>query len=385
VRLINSNCNISEAIVKVLLENKKAKKFEVRLHQGDIQHKIEQILYHKVSYRQLRQNLTTMKDQELLNEYDTGEGKRGYKVYHSPTEKAEKMYILKVLGSDEIVERRKNLYQLLIFFEEYKTSNPLTHRQLGNFLKHIGKSIDNLEKAKVTTKVTHFRPIKGVEIIKWIQNDLEAKSNAAVYHVSIPGFTVKEVDAYLEQLRKGKEPRPSPSYSAISDVPYILNLNYSETEITEAIESLKCINLINLIDSIFPGETRYRIADVSLARFAKDIWLLHDIELRLLFEKLVYEGRPQNEVEKFLMHVYGKRIANRILINSYDARRFTREQGNTQEKKKAKEFIQDLDTYKKSLIGDIVKTHKKVIEKYEVVNEVIEGLCFSPFLHNVLR
>jgi DNA-binding PadR family transcriptional regulator len=378
VRFINSNDNIPEAIVKVLLENKKAKKNEHRLHQRDIKRRIEQILCHKISYRQLRKNLTTMKDQKLLNEYDWKEGKRGYKVYYSPTDKAKKMYILKILGSNETAERRKNLYQLLIFFEVFKRNSPLTRRQLSNFLKRIGKPIDHLEEAKVTTTVTHYRPIKGVEIIKWIQNNSEAESNTAIYHITIPGLTVKEVDIYLQQLRKGKEPRPSPPYSAISDVPYILNLNYSETEITEAIELLKCINLINLVDSIFPGETRYRIADVSLTRFAKDVWLLHDIELRLLFEKLVYEGRPQNEVEKFLMHVYGKRIANRILISSYDARRFTREQDNTQEKKKAKEFIQDLDTYKKSLIGDIVKTHKKVIEKYEVVSEIIEGICFSP-------
>jgi hypothetical protein len=117
---------------------------------------------------------------------------------------------------------------------------------------------------------------------------------------------------------------------------------------------------------------------VSLARFAKDVWLLHDIELRLLFEKLVCEGRPQNKVKDFLTLTYGKWIANRILINAYDARRFAKEQDNTQEKKRAKEFIQDLDTYKKLLIKKIVKTHKKVIEKHEVVSEIIEGICFSP-------
>jgi hypothetical protein len=379
LRFIYSHDNIPEAIVKVLLENRKAKKSEIRLHQGDIKRGIGHILGHNVDYKQLRKNLTIMKDQGLLNEYDLQEGKRGYKVYYSPKEKAEKMYPLKILGSNETVERHKNLYQLLIFFEVFKTSSPLTRRQLGNFLKRIGKSIDNLDEAKVTAKVTHYKPIKGVEIIKWIQNNSEAESNMAIYHITIPGLTVKDVDTYLQQLRKGKEPRPSPTYSAVSDVPYI-NLNYSETEITEAIESLRRINLINLIDSIFPGETRYRIADVSLARFAKDVWLLHDIELRLLFEKLVCEGRPQNEVKKFLMFTYGKRIANRILINAYDARRFTREQDNTQEKKQAKEFIQDLDTYKKSLIGDIVNTHEKVIERYEVISEIIEGICFSPFI-----
>jgi hypothetical protein len=322
MRFKYSNDNIYEAITNVLLENKKVK-HESRLHQGDIKHRIEQILGHKVSYRQLRKNLTSMKDQELLNEYDWKEGKRGYKVYYSPKEKAEKMYALKILGSNETVERRKNLYQLLIFFEVFKTSSPLTCRQLGNFLKRIGKSIDNLDEAKVTAKVTHYRPIKGVEIIKWIQNNSEAES--------IPGLTIKDVDTYLQQLRKGKEPRPFPTYSAVSDVPYV-NLNYSETEITEAIESLRRINLINLIDGIFPGETRYRIADVSLARFAKDVWLLHDIELRLLFEKLVCEGRPQNKVKDFLTLTYGKWIANRILINAYDARRFAKEQDNTQEK-----------------------------------------------------
>lgn len=264
LRFIYSNDNIPEAVVKALLEKKEAKEPELgRLHQGDIKRRIEQILGHKVHYKQLRKNLTIMKDQKLLNEYDLGEGKRGYKVYYSPTEKAEQMHILKVLGSDKKVERRKNLYQLLIFFELFKTSNPLTRRQLGNFLKQTGKSIHNLEEAKVTTNVTHFIPIKGIEIIKWIQSDLNSESNAAIYHVAIPGFAVKEVDTYLQQLRRGKEPRSNRSYSAITDVPFSLNVNYSEREIAEAIESFRRIGLIKSIDSIFPGETRYSIADRS--------------------------------------------------------------------------------------------------------------------------
>ncbi|MGH9985348.1 MAG: hypothetical protein ACRD8W_15515, partial [Nitrososphaeraceae archaeon] len=329
-------------------------------------------------YIQLRKNLSTMKNQNLLNEYDVKEGKRGYKVYYSLTDKAENMFALRILGSNETVERRKNLYQLLIFFEIFKTNNPLTRRQLGNFLKQIGKPINNLKETKVTTKITHFRPIKGIKIIKWIQNNSSVESNAAIYHIAIPGFTVKEVSIYLQQLRRGKEPRPLPSYSIISDVPFALDLNYSETEIAEAIESFRYINLIEPINDIFPGEIRYRIADALLADFAKDIWLLHDIELRSLFEKLVYEDRPRNEVKRYLMQVYGKGIADRILINAYDTRRFTREQGNTREKKEAKKFIQSLDEDKKSLIEDIIKIHERVIEKHKVVSELIGGICFPP-------
>jgi DNA-binding PadR family transcriptional regulator len=378
LQFIYSNDNIPEAVVKVLLENKIAKKLEENiLHQADIKRRIEQILGHDISDRQLRKNLSSMKDQKLLNKYDLKEGKRGYKVYYSPTEKAEKMYVLKILGSDETIERRKNLYQLLIFFEVFKTNSPLTHRQLGNFLKRIGKSMDHVEEAKVTKEVTHFRPIKGVQIIKWIQNNSELKSNAAIYHITIPGFTVKEVNTYLHQLRKGNKAHSTPSYS-VSNVPYVLDLNYSQTEITTAIESLRYISLIKPIDSIFSGETRYRITDVLLAGFAKDVWLLHDIELRLLFEKLVYEGKPQNEAKSYLKHVYGKRIADRILISAYDTRKFTREQESTQGKKNAKVFIQLFDRYRKFLIGDIVKNHKNAIEKYEVVSELVEGICFSP-------
>ncbi|MGH9982635.1 MAG: hypothetical protein ACRD8W_01615, partial [Nitrososphaeraceae archaeon] len=90
MQFINSNNNVPEAIVKAFLENKKAKKYgENRLHQGDINRRIEQVLDHEVSYIQLRKNLSTMKNQNLLNEYDVKEGKRGYKVYYSLTDKAE--------------------------------------------------------------------------------------------------------------------------------------------------------------------------------------------------------------------------------------------------------------------------------------------------------
>lgn len=375
-----SNDNIPEAIVKVLLENKKAK-HESGLHQGDIKRRIGHILGHEVGYRQLRKNLTTMKDQKLLDEYDLQEGKRGYKVYYSPTNKAEKMYNLKILGSNETVEKRKNLYQLLIFFEVFKISSPLTRRQLGNFLKQIGKSIDNLDEAKVTAKVTHFRPIKCIEIIKWIQNDSKVESNAAIYHVAIPGFTVKEVTTYLQQLRRGKEPRPIRSYSAITDVPFTIDVDYFETEIVEAIESFRQISLIKSIDSIFPGETRYSIADRSLVEFAKDVWLIHDMELRLLFEKLVYEGRPRDEIKKYLMHVYSKRITDRILITAFDTRRLTRKrQNNAREKEEAKKFIQSFDRDRRSFAAYTFETHKNVIKEYDVINELIEGICFSPLI-----
>jgi DNA-binding PadR family transcriptional regulator len=386
---IYSHNNIPEAIVKVLLENKKAKKGgEIRLHQGEIRRRIGQILGHKISYRQVRKNLSSMRDQKLLNEYDLKEGKRGYKVYYSLTDKAETMYTLKILGSNEIVERRKNLYQLLIFFRAFKRSSSITERQLHSFLRRMGMTKDSLEIVKnsrtpfsassgIIKDIIHFRPLKGVQITKWDQGVPNKDPKGAIYHVTIPGFSVEEFVAHLNKLRKGKEPQP---YLGITDVPSVLSIKYSESEIVDAVESFRSNGIIKPINEVFPGETRYDLADESLIKFIKDVWLVHEYDLRLLFERLVYGGRPKEEDINYLILMYGKKIADRILANAYHARKEYKNCKNQEEEKIAKKFIRSFETHRRSLIDDIKKRHKNVIDSYEILSQLIEGISFSHFV-----
>ena len=386
---IYSHDNIPEAIVKALLENKKAKKLEPnRFHQADIKRRIEQILGHDITDRQLRKNLVDMKDQELLNRYDMKEGTRGYKVYYSLTDKAETMYTLKILGSDEIVERRKNLYQLLIFFRAFKRSSSITERQLHTFLRRMGMTNDSLEIAKnsrtslsassgMIKDITHFRPLKGVQITKWDQGVSNKEPKGAIYHVTLPGFSVEEFASHLNKLRKGKEPQPN---LGITDVPSVLSKKYSEPEIVDAVESFRSNGIIKPINEVFPGEMRYDLADESLVKFIKDVWLVHEYDLMLLFERLVYGGRPKEEDINYLILMYGKEIADRILANAYHTRKERKNRKNQEEEKIAKKFIRSFEIHRRSFIDYIKKRHKNVIDSYEILSQLIEGISFSHFV-----
>ena len=103
--------------------------------------------------------------------------------------------------------------------------------------------------------------MKNVAITRWIQSDSKIDSDEALYHIAIPGFTIKEFVSYIKNLKKGKEPRPFPSYTGITDVPFVLDTNYTESEIADAIESFRNDGLIKPINDIFPGEMRYQIKD----------------------------------------------------------------------------------------------------------------------------
>jgi hypothetical protein len=305
-------------------------------------------------------------------------------VHYSLTERAKKRHTLKILHHDEVTKKRRNLYQLLIFFEVFRSKNPVTKTQLFRFLKQVGISRNDLEIVKEYNasfpKVTHYKHIKNVAITKWIQSDSKIDSNEALYHITIPGFTIKEFASYIKKLRKGNEPRPFPSYTGITDVPFVLDTNYTKSEIADAIEAFRNDGLIKPITDIFPGEMRYQIKDESLVNFIKDVWHVYDIDLRILFEKLIYEGKPNDEDKKYLRLLYGKNIADRIVSTAHYLRKSYKQQNNKQEEKNAKKFIQDSSSYRTKLVQDIKIKYETVIKKYEILGELIAETCSSPFI-----
>jgi hypothetical protein len=284
------------------------------------------------------------------------------------------------------VKKRKNLYQLLLSFQEFYKRDLLTERQLGSFLGKIGHSRKDLE--EITTsdggfpKSTIYKPIKGVEIVKWIQNDSKIDPKKVTsYYIVIPGFTVEEVISYLKKLRKGKDPRPFSSYDGITDVPFVAYRNFTEQEVKDAIDSMRKDGLIIIINDVFPREIRFDIADESLRQFVKDVWFVHLLDFRLLNERLVYNGKPTEEIKNYLALLYGQDNVDRILTHTYpDRTSYKKEIKNDKEKRGiAKRFIQHFDNRRRSLILDIVKTHEKVIKEYEIATELIEEISFQSF------
>jgi hypothetical protein len=104
--------NIPSAIAKAIFENEKQNN---RVHYNEIHRRIEQLLDHPVSHRQLGKYLSYMIIEKLLTREDPT-GKRGSKVHFSFTNLGKRKYRLRILGIDEAIEKRKTLYQLLIFF-----------------------------------------------------------------------------------------------------------------------------------------------------------------------------------------------------------------------------------------------------------------------------
>jgi hypothetical protein len=319
-----------------------------------------------------------------LYKHDPFPGRRGTAIKLSMTDKAMNQRTLGILGIDQKTQRRKNLIQLLIFFKEFKRNDFMTEIELRDFLNKIGYSISELKEIIRSDACIVFEPIRGINIVKLIQNNSEADlEKACSYYIVVPGFTIQEFISYLEKLRKNCDPRPFSSYRGITDVPFVACRNYTEDEVKQAVDLLRKCGLIRLVQQIFPDEMRYDIADEELSKFVKDVWLVHLYEFRILDERLALDGKPEKETKRYLDLLYKEKNADRILALAYNCRRSGTEEDNaltSKKKKTAQKFVQDFDNSRGKLVQDIIKKHKKIIEKYEIASELLDEICFSQFL-----
>jgi hypothetical protein len=337
----------------------------------------------KISHRDYAKHLKKMGEEGILCKEEIPTGVR---TYYSLTKKALATSKLKVLGLDETTLKRKHLFQLMIFFEIFKKSNLVTQKQLEGLLKKIGFSLNKLEAIKTSPRgfprTTIFGPTKGIEIFRLIQTDFKIGDlSDTYYYIAIPGFTVKEFVTYMNKLRKGNEPQPFLSLD-VTDVPFASYASYTEEEVEAAVDSFRKQGLIRPINDIFRGERRYEIMDESLKSFLKDIWLVHDIDLRLLYERLVYSDKPTEQDNNYLISFFGKRIADRILADAYDKRKSLKMDKTSYEREKgaAKKFIESHSNYRRSLVQDITKRYGAVIKENEIANYLIDGICYSPIM-----
>jgi hypothetical protein len=369
--------NIPNAIATAILEYEKQSK-KGRAHYIEIYRRITSLLGHPISQRQFGKHLDNMVHEKILNKFDPT-SKRGSRVHFSLSEKGKRKHRLKIIGTDKQTEKRRSLYQLLIFFEEFVKRELITERQLNRFLRQIGASINDLQKIKVSDagfpKITHFKSIKGVGIVRWVDRRSETELGGPSYYVVIPGFTAREISTYLKKLKMGKEPRPFSYYHGITDVPFVSYMDYTKKEVNDAIDSLSNDGLINEISDVFPGETRFRVKE-HLRSFIKDVWDVHLLDLRLFDEKLGYNKKPTDEDKRYLASLYGEKNVGRILALTYPTRVSYKKEINRNKEKEsiAKLFMQDFDNYRKSLIRYINKTHEGVIKEYEIANELVMGI-----------
>ena len=142
----------------------------------------------------------------------------------------------------------------------------------------------------------------------------------------------------------------------------------------DALDSLRKKALFKLINEVFPGETRYGIADETLARFVKEVWDIHPIDFRLLHERLAYDDKPTKEDRNRLAFLYSEKNVDRILAYTYPIRRSDRKENSHGEKRIAKKFIEDCDNIRKVHVQNMIERHKGVIQKYEIASELAKGV-----------
>jgi hypothetical protein len=328
-----------------------------------------------------------MEEEEIVYKEEIATRGKIPSSYYSLTKKAVARNQLSILEIDETTLKRKHLFQLMIFFEIFKKSNLVTQKQLGGLLKKIGVSLDKLEAIKTSSKgfprTTIFKPTKDIEIFRLIQTDFKVGDlSDTYYYISVPGFTVKEFVTYMNKLKKDKEPRPFFPHVDITDVPFASYASYTEEEVEDAVDSFRKQGLIRPINDIFRDERRYEIMDESLKSFLKDIWLVHDIDLRILYERLVYNGIPTEQDKNYLISFFGKRIADRILADAYNKRKSLKRDKNSYEREKsiAKKFIESHSDYRRSLVQDITKRYEAIIKENEIASYLIDGICYSPIM-----
>jgi DNA-binding PadR family transcriptional regulator len=361
--------NLSE-IIATALENKK-------VHYREIRRRVEKILgYELRSDNRPLKYLSDMVDDDILTRYDKT-GKRGTKVFYSLTDKGKRKHHLKILGTGIQVQKRRNLYQLLIFFEMYKRGSLMSKRQLMNFLRIIGSSIDKLERLQedipsISPNLINFKPINGIEITAITQHKQETRSSRTYYYVIIPGFSVEEFVMYLKLLKFGMEPRPFTSYPAILQTPFISYMSFTKKEVLSAIKTLKEYGLIKNIISIY-HEKRFVLENENLRRLISLVWLVQLLDVHLLYLRLIHK-RPSPRDKEYLRLYVNEEIATKLRNLAYDIRY------NKQAPDDLRKSISLIENNRIYIVREIQEKYNDIIKKDEVISELIEEICFSPFI-----
>jgi hypothetical protein len=339
-------------------------------------------MHNEISHRDFSARLKNMINQNILCKEDSNV--RGTSVGYSLTKKALRENQLKILGIDAKVERRKKLYKLMLFYEAYKRRTPLTEKQLHAFLKKIGcapKKLEQIGKGRSPfhkSVITTFKPIKGVEILRFGESKPKSGSKTGFYYIVTPGFSSEEFIQYLRLLKRGKDPRPFSTTSPRAYVPFIRYTEFTEVEVADAIELFHQDGLIKPIIAVFPGETRYQIVDDSLLEFIHSVWLINMMDFHSLIGRLAYLGKPTAEDKNYLSLFVGKKGADKMLAFAYHIRKSQKEEKDKTEIEKNKVFMQKLNDDRKSVIQAINEKYKKLINENEIAAALIQEICFSP-------
>ncbi len=289
-------------------------------------------------------------------------------------------YNLRIPEIGYTINKKRVLYQLLLFFDCYKRSNIKTERQFKNFLKKVEIKFENM-------KHIDFQILKQIQnIFSDVTNVYKADNNISIgehrnssnsskyYYVILPGFTIEEFLEYLKLIKKCNEPHPFTELSKCLEIPYVQYLDFSEDEISEAVLLLKEYGIIKPIVDIYKGEMRYDICNDSVKEILIDYWSLHLFDFYISFQRLVYNTKPSDANKRYMKLYFGEQRLNHKLALIYNLRKKNRNEfeNELQENNDNLEKLKELRTI---ILKNIVENSRLLTENDTYILSLVKEIC----------
>jgi hypothetical protein len=377
--------DIRNAILEVLLQS------ESHYTYSELYQKTKVKMGYQLSHRDYAHSLRIMEKEKLIVR-DDETGKRGSKVYYYLTKTAKIQHQLRILKVEEGYEKKRSLYQILLYFQLFKRGELMSRRQLNRRLLKMGLRFDGLKTAEngiaknldrksfelSTSKYLQIASFTNtsndIAIIKYImvRKSSSSANKNIVYYVFVPGFTREEFSTYIRKLRKLKDPRPFSKFPPL--VPYVFYTDYTDDEIGWAIRSFSTAGLIRIMPSVFPGETRFSISDDWLLAPIMIIKLVQENYISNILAKISYINKP-NEYDKQIMKLFfGERATNSIINEAYQIRKDFRNRSDYRLKiKRINERIQERNNSASLLMKELTERYGNELKSNELLTDLLVG------------
>ena len=335
--------------------------------------KISQTTYNK--YKNILLEKGIIKRREI-----TDSNKKIPPTFYSLTQKGKMDYNLRISETGYTINKKRVLYQLLLFFDCYKRSNIITERQLKYFLKKVEIKFENMENMdfEILKQIQNIFP--DVTNIYKINNNISigehrnSSNSSKYYYVILPGFTIDEFLDYLKLIKKCNEPHPFTELSKCLEIPYIHYHDFSKDEISEAVLLLKEHGILKPIVCIYKGEMRYDICNDSVKEILKDYWFLHIFDFHISFQRLVYNTKLSDADKSYMKLYFGEQRLNHKLALIYDIGKKNRNEleNEFQENYDNLERLKELRT---KIIKNIDENSRLLTENDTYILSLVKEIC----------
>jgi hypothetical protein len=354
---------IFDGIVKMLIEKQVE---NVGLTYSTLYKKLVSCLGRNLSYRDYNSHLVKMKEEKILCTQKIKGKKKS--EYYCLTQNARKLYQLKILGMGKEYEKRLSLYHLIIYFETFKRGQNLTRPQLQKLLKRIGISWNKLRRVDTTylddllnNQAAYEEPVTEIEIFELPNNKFGTKPIKPLFYVLMRGLSVTEFLSYMNRLRNGKEPKPFSQYPVI--VPFVASIEFTDTEVEDAIQLLENANILKPITyTMNKKDARWRIADKRLINLIQQLRIIGTIYFRKIIMKVAFIDTPDDDEKEVIAYFYGEKRAGHLLAFLNDRRKEYLKTVTKRKLQERKRFIRNLSNLIERLFAACGKENEEIIK-----------------------